>query len=154
MPGVVRTRAGFAKWTEAVEVVYDTALCTFQSLLAVFWQHDMTGICVFTPEQRRLAEEERSRHGDATAMTISGWCIFIGARRGSQKALLQFEPDVFAALNLKSRNDIIQSWPAARLNGFVCGYGNRDQFDTEWPQFGINDDAIRRKVRDMCGRRV
>lgn len=150
---MLRTRAGFAKLTEAVEVVYDGEECSFESLLSVYWQHDMRGICVYDDEQRQAAESEKARHRGCI-MKITGPCFFISARRGSQKALLQFETEIFEALKLKSKSDIVSSWPAARLNGFVSGYGTPEQLEREWSEYGIADAQIKEKVRRRCGQRL
>eukprot|EP00117_Sycon_ciliatum_P031107 scpid98823/ scgid24393/ len=113
----------------------------------------MTGVCVSTHEQEEIACAERSRQGGAdSGMTIyTGICLFISAKKSGQKALLQqLAPDVFSALNLRRKCDIVESWAAARLNGYVSGYGSAEQCRQEWQQFGITDHTLLAKVMQNC----
>jgi len=41
---------------------------------------------------------------------------------------LEIEPD-----------DLIPSHVAARINGYVGGYGKKKDFEAEWPKLGLNE---------------
>ncbi len=34
---------------------------------------------------------------------------------------------------------MVESHVAARLNGYIGGYGNPKDFDEEWPKLGLNE---------------
>merc|ERR1711908_33522 len=56
-----------------------------------------------------------------------------------QKYLLQQHPWVVPALDIDPGEDLINSHVAARLNGYIGGYGKSSMFDVEWEKLGINE---------------
>lgn len=149
---MIRTRVGFAASTEAIEVVFEPRKGSYEDLLKVYWQHSMQGVVVFNANQEKLAEESKLQH-PGRSMYISKDTSFTPAGREHQKYILQRNKDVFNALKLSTEEEIMTSSPAARLNGFVAGFGCVAQLDKEWKTFGISDEAVYRRVRQLCGRR-
>lgn len=57
-----------------------------------------------------------------------------------QKYLLQRHPHLAAALDVDPGEDLIQSHVAARINGYIGGYGSVADFDKEWKTWGITEN--------------
>eukprot|EP00117_Sycon_ciliatum_P033343 scpid99275/ scgid25678/ Peptide methionine sulfoxide reductase; Ecdysone-induced protein 28/29 kDa; Methionine-S-sulfoxide reductase; Peptide-methionine (S)-S-oxide reductase len=112
----------------------------------------MQGVVIFNEKQKLLAEESKKQH-PGRAMYISKDTSFTPAGTAHQKYILQRNKDVFSALKLTTEEQIMNSTPAARLNGFVAGFGCVAQLDKEWKMFGISDEAVYKRVRQLCGRR-
>jgi hypothetical protein len=51
-------------------------------------------------------------------------------------------------LNLFSGEELNSSHVAARVNGFVGGYGKKSDFDGEWEKLGLNE-KMADYVREM-----
>ena len=67
----------------------------------------------------------------------------------SQKYLLQTHPTLVHALGLNG-DGIIRSKIAARLNGYVGGYGLLDEFYKEWESFGLDDNELKEEIASLC----
>lgn len=61
--------------------------------------------------------------------------------------MLQRHPALVNALDVDPGEDLIQSHVAARINGYVGGYGTVERFDKEWKTWGIND-KMAKYIRD------
>ena len=112
----------------------------------------MQGVFVYNDEQEKLAGESKKLH-NGRVMNILKPSRFSPAGQSHQKYILQRHSDVYRALKIKSNDQLMESTPAARLNGYVAGYGTKEQLEKEWASFGIADDSIFRKVSGLCGRR-
>lgn len=152
MAGVVRTRVGYAggstpsptyhslgDHTEVVRVEYDPSVTSYADLLDAFWSaHDPRSdtakrqyrnvILVGTDAQRRAAERTReavaARLGGSIATAIEELDTFHLAEPYHQKYELQSTPVLGAELEARYGDDLVDSTVAARLNGFVAGYGD------------------------------
>jgi len=155
MEGVVRTRVGYAggttanpsyyalgDHTEVVQVEYDPATLSYDDLLDVFWaNHDPranTGkrqyravVLAVTDAQREAAEGSRDaitdRLGASVATDIEALDRFDLAEDYHQKYELRSTPVLGDELIERCGDNLAHSTVAARLNGFVAGYGDDDQ---------------------------
>jgi peptide-methionine (S)-S-oxide reductase len=152
MPGVVRTRVGYAggtdpdpsyhalgDHTEVVQVEYDPAVLDYGDLLEVFWDnHTWTRagkrqyrgvVLAGDADQRRAAERSREalaeRTGREVATPVESLDRFFRAEDYHQKYELRRVPGV--AEELQARGGLVDSTVAARLNGFVAGHGSAEQ---------------------------
>ena len=69
-------------------------------------------------------------------------------RRYHQKYLLQRHPWLLQALDIDPE-DLVESHVAARLNGFVGGYGKAAAFDAEWERLGLNSKMAEYVKKEM-----
>lgn len=128
---------------EALQIDFDPQVVTFAELLAQLWKgHDPTrarrgtqylsAIYCADDEQRALAE----RTGQAAALareaplttSIVALGRFYRAEDYHQKYRLRRHPELVAELIGRFGGDraMVDSTPAARLNGFIGGHGGRD----------------------------
>ena len=69
-----------------------------------------------------------------------------------QKYMLQHHPWLLEALDIHPGEDLIQSHVAARLNGYIGGYGKIKDFNTEGPKLGLNEKMVEYVVKKMTSK--
>ena len=179
---MVRTRVGYTggeqpdptyrrigDHTESVQVDYDPTQITYAELLEVFWRsHDPTTVAysrqymdaVFyhDEEQERLALETRDKVaaqlGAAVKTEVLPAGTFYLAEDYHQKWNLRGKKafyDEIAALYPETAG-LIASTAAARLNGYLGGYGTRDQIEVEIDSLGLSP-ALREQLLNRFGLR-
>jgi len=176
VPGVIKTRVGYAggsklnptyhsmgDHTETVEIDYDPEQTDYQKMLKVFWKnHDPTSKCsrqymsaIFyhDEEQKKMAEETmalaQKNHSTPITTKIMPGVGFYVAENYHQKYLLQRHSFLMNALDVEPGEELNNCHVAARINGYVGGYGSTVHFDKEWEKWGINDkmaDYIRKQI--------
>jgi peptide-methionine (S)-S-oxide reductase len=168
MPGVVRTRVGYAggttenptyynlgDHTESIQIEYDPAVISYEELLDVFWaSHDpfrqpwsrqyMAIVFTHDDEQERQAIEGRDRlaagMGQKVTTEIVPFSRFYLAEDYHQKYRLQQDPVLvreFRAI-YPSTQDFVDSTAAARVNGYVAGYGSLEMLRDELDSLGLS----------------
>lgn len=169
IPGVIRTRVGYTggnqknptyhnlgNHIETVEIDYDPAQISYPDLLATFWQSHsptdepwsrqyMSAIFYHNDSQKQQAEATRDRHA-AQAGTIyteiQPISTFYLAEDYHQKYNLRRHPELTKELeSVYNSVEFTNSTVAARLNGYVSGYGDGDRFHAELPEFGLSEPA-------------
>lgn len=171
LKGVVRTRVGYAggstpnptyqslgDHTETVQVDYDPSQISYQRLLEVFWaSHNpaapswsrqyLNVIFYENDEQRRLAEASREQLkallGKRIYTAVLPATPFTLAEDYHQKYYLRQYPELLREWrryypDLKA---LVNSRAAARLNGYVAGYGSLAQLTEELPLLGLSASA-------------
>ena len=176
---MVSTRVGYAGGTtanptyhrigdhsESVQIVFDPSVISYERLLELFWSaHEPTGpsysrqymslILVRDDAQRRSAErskreEERRRGGPVATEILSDWS-FTPAEGYHQKYSLRSDALLLRELSAMYPwdEDLVGSTAAARINGYLGGYGTLEELDREIAGFGLSPEAaahLRRKV--------
>ncbi|WP_277542108.1 peptide-methionine (S)-S-oxide reductase MsrA [Haloarcula laminariae] len=155
MPGVVRTRVGYAggtepepsyyalgDHTEVVQVEYDPETVAYEDLLDVFWaNHDpfggahkrqYRGVVLAHDEAQRAAAEASAaaledRTGQPVGTAIESLYSFTLAEDYHQKYELRSTPVLGDELEDVYGPALVDSTVAARLNGFVAGHGDADR---------------------------
>ncbi|WP_262180881.1 peptide-methionine (S)-S-oxide reductase MsrA [Haloarcula laminariae] len=155
MPGVVRTRVGYAggtetepsyyalgDHTEVVQVEYDPETVAYEDLLDVFWaNHDpfggahkrqYRGVVLAHDEAQRAAAEASAaaledRTGQPVGTAIEALDSFTLAEDYHQKYELRSTPVLGDELEDVYGPALVDSTVAARLNGFVAGHGDADR---------------------------
>lgn len=168
---MVRTRVGYAggtkkgptyhalgDHTETIEVDYDPAVISYDQLLDVFWDsHDasapawsrqyMSVIFHHGDGQKRLAAGSRDREaariqrGIVTEIRPAG--EFFRAEGYHQKYGLRSERELlreFTAIYPAER-DFVDSTAAARVNGYLGGYGTSADLQAALPGLGLSPQA-------------
>ena len=168
MPGVVRTRVGYAggtkqnpsyhdlgDHTETIEVDYDPSRITYEELLDVFWAgHDATQrswsrqyasiIFVHNEEQRGKAEVSKARvimdRGSTVYTEIVPYMVFTLAENYHQKHSLQQFPAFQDELKqiYSSPPEFVASTAVARVNGYLGGEGSYETLLEESERLGLS----------------
>jgi len=174
MNGVVRTRVGYAggtkknptyhslgDHTETIQIDFDPERITYETLLSVFWaSHDPTSrswsgqyktvIFYHDEEQRNLAVATRDRLAERTGAKIHTEVLlhegFYLAEPYHQKYRLRSVRDIMAEFSAMypMDDDFVNSTAAARVNGYVGGYGSPEVVKSEIDELGLSPDASRR----------
>jgi methionine-S-sulfoxide reductase len=178
MPGVVRTRVGYAGGTtenptyyqlgdhaEAIQIDYDPTQISYEELLDVFWaSHNPAGpassrqytsiIFYHNDEQKRLAVEtkdrEAARRGGQIYTEIVSASEFYLAEDYHQKYRLRQVRDLASEFNAIYQNDddFVNSTAAARVNGYLGGHGALATLQAEIDDLGLSP-AGRQKLLDI-----
>jgi peptide-methionine (S)-S-oxide reductase len=150
-------------------VDYDPAVISFEKLLDVFWDsHNpyapsmsrqyMSIIFFHDDEQKRLAiasmEVEETRTKRRPFTEILPLTKFYLAEDYHQKYRLQSERDLMmefgAMYPLKA--DFVNSTAAARVNGYLAGYGKLEEAMNELPGFGLSQKANKKLIEIVKSR--
>ena len=171
MDGVVRTRVGYAggkkpnptyhslgDHTETIQIDYDPATIVYRELLEVFWSsHDPTSrswnaqykavVFYHNEEQRQAAEETRDRlagpHGRKIQTEILPYSHFYVAEDYHQKYRLRGHADFLREMKAiyPDDADLMNSTAAARLNGYLAGYGVPEEMRKQLPGLGLSPES-------------
>ncbi len=169
MEGVWRTRLGYAGGTtpspsyrhlndhiETVQLDFDPVTTPYPQLLEVFFQHHkpigapwkrqyMSAIFFHNPEQKKQAEEAvkatSARLGRKIYTAFYPYQAFHPAEDRHQKYKLQRNPILFQEILKKYATfpDLVNGTAAARLNGFLYGYGRKEEAMVMIPDLGLSD---------------
>jgi peptide-methionine (S)-S-oxide reductase len=180
MPGVVRTRVGYAGGTtkdptyhnlgdhsETIQIEYDPEQVSYEELLDVFWSsHDpstpawsrqyMSIIFYHDDEQRRLAMETRDRQAAALGSEIVTEIVpaaeFYPAEAYHQKYRLRQTPALMAEFEAiyPDEADFVASTAAARVNSYLGGNGTCDGLQAESGELGLSSEGVQRLVSRVC----
>jgi peptide-methionine (S)-S-oxide reductase len=180
--GVVRTRVGYSggekkdptyyhlgDHTETIQIDYDPTVISYKELLDVFWRsHDPTlqswsrqymNIIFYHNEgQKRLAMETRdreaAREGAAVQTKILPATRFYPAEPYHQKYQLRRERDIMGEFKAMYPDDkgFVDSTAAARVNGFLGGYGGPTLLQEELDSLGLSPEAGRKLSKIVSAR--
>jgi len=168
---VIRTRVGYAGGTEpnptyrnigshseTIQIDFEPDKVSYEELLAVFWNanaaypssysRQYNSIIFYHNEQQKtLAEEsykQRREERPGTVFTeIIPYKDFMLAELYHQKYYLQVEQRLMkdALSNLDDFEGFMFSTTAARLNGYVGGYGDPATLEKEIESYGLSDEG-------------
>jgi methionine-S-sulfoxide reductase len=165
---VIRTRVGYAggvtlnptyhnlgDHSEAVQIDYDPQRISYGDLLDIFWKsHDparrswsrqyMAAVFFHDEKQRRLAldsrDREASRRGSRIYTEILPLTDFTLAEDYHQKYRLRSESVLLREFTLMYPDEqgFINSTAAARINGYLGGYGTPKELSHDLESFGLS----------------
>lgn len=174
IPGVVRTRVGYAggtqpdptyrllgDHTESIQVDYDPARLTYGQLIDVVWKaHNPCGVkgkrqymsAIFyeTEEQKRIIEMGKARieeeRGTPVKTAILPLTRFYVAEDHHQKYELRCTGDLFKefAAMYPDARELMNSTAAARVNGYISGQGTPEQLKAEIDLLGLTEEGKQR----------
>ena len=147
--------------SETVQIVYDPTRITYRELLDIFWQsHSPTHpswsqqyasrIFYHNDEQQKLAVEssdrETARRGSLIYTEIAPYLDFYMAEDYHQKYYLQQVPELFKDFSAiyPEVADLVTSTAAARVNGYLGGYGSLETLPTEIDDLGLSQTGKER----------
>jgi peptide-methionine (S)-S-oxide reductase len=142
---------------------------SYEELLDIFWNsHSPTTralskqyrsiIFYHNAEQRRLATETRDREAAklqaAIYTEIVPFSKFYTAEAYHQKYLLQLEPSLIKEFErmYPLPSDLINSTAAARVNGYLGGYGTYKDLQAEIQEFGLSRSARTKLLNEVRSR--
>ncbi len=155
--------------TETIELDYDPGRISYELLLDIFWRsHDpairaharqyMTAVFYRDEEQKRLALETRERISSALGRQVVTEVVpateFYLAEGYHQKYRLRGVPEILAeyANFYPQLREFVNSTAVARVNGYLGGWGTREQLENEVDTLGLSDGGVRR-LRAIVSRR-
>lgn len=172
--GVVRTRVGYSGGTlknptyhnlgdhiETIQVDYDPGQISYEKLLWIFWgghapqdrawkRQYMSAVFFHDREQEKLAREIKERV-QAKLKTrlfteIIPFSEFYMAEDYHQKYHLQGEPELMKEFRrfYPDMNDFVASTSAARVNGYLGGYGTLESLNNEIESYGLSPEGIKK----------
>ena len=142
--------------TETLQVEYDPNVVSYNELLEIYWKsHDpfrqimsrqyMNIIFVHNEEQERMAQESKALLAQKKEKTIYTNIVssfkFYPAEDYHQKYYLQNVPalmDEFMEI-YPYFQDLVYSTAAARVNGYIGGYGDANSLSWEIESLGLSD---------------
>lgn len=153
--------------TETVEVDYDPKQISYGDLLKVFWASHHPGSApwsrqymnvIFThnDDQKRLAEDSKARVAAQTGAPVQTAILpataFTLAEGYHQKYYLQQTPRLLREVQhfYPNPEDLAPSTAAARLNGYLAGYGAPAQLEEELPELGLAPDSGRQLLAALA----
>ena len=168
---MIRTRVGYAggatenptyhnlgDHAEAVQIEYDPSRISYQELLDVFWAGHNPARPVWSrqyasiifyhdEEQRRLAQASKEQYEAQCDCRVYSEIVpaaaFYLAEDYHQKYQLRQSPtfmDVFATI-YPDPADFVNSTAAARVNGYLGGYGTLANLQAEIDDLGLSPEA-------------
>jgi len=177
--GVIRTRVGYAggskknptyyslgDHTETIDVDYDPNVTNYEEMLHMFWNNHnptvkckrqyMSAIFYHDEEQKSLAEKTMKEMKPEFKAPISTLILpaeeFYDAEDYHQKYMLQHHPWLLEACGINPGDHLIKSHVAARLNGYIGGYGTPSKLQEEASKLGINDKMTEYVMKQMKAR--
>lgn len=153
--------------TETLEIKFDPERITYTELLAIFWNsHNplnrswsrqyMSIILIHDQEQEALARDSKQRLEDVLKKEvyteIQPMRKFYSAEDYHQKYYLQNTAALYQEVqaNYDDFQDFVDSTAAARINGYVGGYGNATALSREIRSLGLSpagQDKLKALIR-------
>jgi methionine-S-sulfoxide reductase len=146
--------------TETIQIDFDPTRIRYEELLAIFWQshnpssrrpRQYRSIVFYHDEaQRRQAElsrtAEAARRQDIIHTAIQPYRRFYRAEAYHQKYRLRREKDILAELQkiYPQDRDLTDSTAAARINGYLNGFGTAARLAAQMGQLGLSPEGQRR----------
>jgi methionine-S-sulfoxide reductase len=177
LKGVVRTRVGYSggtkeaptyhslgDHTETIQIDYDPSQISYSDLLDIFWRNHNPGVrawskqymaAVFyhTDEQKKLAEESREREASKREKRIQTQILpftaFYRAEDYHQKYRLRRERNLLQEFEriYPTGDDLTDSTAAARVNGYLGGYGTSADLKADLNRLGLSAEGGRYLLR-------
>ena len=147
--------------TETVQIDYDENQISYEELLEIFWDNHCPEsgtrgrqyasiVFYHNEDQKRLAEADREElemaSGKRIYTEVRPFEWFYLAEDYHQKYYLQLSRDIMKEIAgfYTNLEDFVHSPSAARLNGYIKGYGSIEQLEEELCSLGLSQAAAKR----------
>jgi len=152
--------------TETVALDFDPDLISYESLLQKFWKsHDpftqhrnqyMSAIFYHNQTQKQLAEQSLAELQKESVRPIATKILpaetFYNAEDYHQKYMLRQHLPYLKGFEL-SDEDLVTSGEAAKLNGFLGGFGDVQTFDKIQPEIKLTPKQVQYVTRQIENKR-
>ncbi len=155
--------------TETLQVDFDPTVLSYADLLQHFWRsHDpgrpawstqyKAAVFFHDAEQERLARESLTEVGAGASRPVRTEILpaqrFYLAEEYHQKYYLRGQRELLAEYQAvyPTLDGLLGSTAVARVNGYVGGYGTREQLDAEIEELGLSSKGRERLLRVARGR--
>lgn len=140
--------------TETIQIDYDPSVLRYEDLLDVFWhEHDprygaprQYRSVIFYENDEERSKAEASKAGIEAVLgpvttSIEPLRRFYLAEGYHQKYRLRGRHDLYAEFRsmYPEESDFIDSTAAARVNGWLDGYGTAEQVEAALPELGLSE---------------
>ncbi|MGO9568674.1 MAG: peptide-methionine (S)-S-oxide reductase MsrA [Desulfomonilaceae bacterium] len=156
--------------SESIQIDYDPTQISYEKLLEIFWaSHSPTqrswsrqykaAVFYHNEEQKRLAMETRDREAvrrnSPIATEILSATTFYRAEGYHQKYRLRQDRELMKEFNATypSEADFVNSTAAARVNGYLDGYGTLESLGEELEGLGLSPGASKRLTETVKNRK-
>lgn len=180
---MIRTRVGYSGGTkknptyynlgdhsESIQIDYDPNQISYERLLEIFWSNHNPSqrawstqykVAVFyhNEDQKRLAMETRDREAVRRNSTITTEIVpatqFYRAEAYHQKYRLRQDRELMKEFSAMYPTDVgfVDSTAAARVNGYLDGYGTIESLQEELDSLGLSPEAGRKLVNVVKNRK-
>lgn len=158
--------------TETVQIDYDPRRIAYGDLLEIFWNsHDPTigdagplqyrhAVFFHNRQQQDAALASRATLAEKTGRPIRSEVLplrsFTLAEQYHQKYILKYHGDLFQAFsqNFPDQRSLVDSTAAARINGYLGGFGSLDQLHREIGLLGLRPGDQEALLELVGGRRT
>ena len=177
---MIRTRVGYAGGStpnptyhhlgdhaETVQIDYDPARISFIQLLGVFWENHypsmpswsrqyMSAVFYHDGKQKDLAlktkEQQAAEQNRQIFTEIIPYSEFYVAEDYHQKYALQHDVSIMQEFKAMypSFDKIVTSTAAARVNGYLGGYGSRETLREEIESYGLSRSSGTRLLNTVA----
>jgi len=142
-----------------VDIEFDPAVVNYEEMLQLFFKfHDatapspgcsrqyMSAIFCHGEEQLQLAKKSAQKAEQElrkkVQTEISPAKPFYNAEDYHQKYILQKHTELMEMLQLKRGPKLIESSVAARINGYIGGYGTKAAFEAETGHLNLDSEVV------------
>jgi peptide-methionine (S)-S-oxide reductase len=156
--------------SESIRIDYDPTRISYEKLLELFWaSHDptrrpwstqyKTAIFYHNEDQKKLAVETRGRLAAKLNAKITTEILpateFYSAEAYHQKYRLRQDRELMNEFNTMypSNEDFVNSTSAARVNGYLDGYGTEESLSEELKALGLSEEAGDRLMKMVKNRK-
>ncbi len=144
--------------TETLQIKFNPDQISYSALLEIFWSdHNPSSypysrqyravVFYHNPEQKELAEKTREELAEKTGRNvytaIEPYTNFYSAEDYHQKYYLQANRRLIGELKeiYPDFTDLVYSTAAARINGYIMGYGTSEELERDLPELGLSERA-------------
>jgi peptide-methionine (S)-S-oxide reductase len=153
-----------------VQIDYNPEVVSYEQLLDVFWDGNAGSSSIFSKqynsiifyhndEQKELAvasyEKQKEMHGSVISTAIVPFTKLYLAEDYHQKFYLQQYDKLMSGFtdSVDSFEAFVNSTAAARLNGYVGGYGDTDTLARDIDKYGLTMEG-KEKLLEIVGRGI
>ncbi len=150
--------------TETLQIKFDPEKISYSELLEIFWSdHNPSSypysrqyravVFFHNSEQKELAEKTReeiaSKTGRNVYTAIESFTNFYTAEDYHQKYYLQANRQLIGEMKLiyPQFSELVDSTAAARINGYVMGYGTPEELEKDLPELGLSEKSQNELIR-------
>jgi peptide-methionine (S)-S-oxide reductase len=155
--------------TETIRIYYDPKKVSYKELLDIFWtDHDpftrpwskqyKSVIFYHNEEQKKLAFETKARLEEKLKQKIYTEIVpedkFYPAEDYHQKYYLRSNKELMLIFKdiYPTDVDFVASTAAARINGYLGGYGKNSELEKDLREAGLYPEAVKKLITALNGR--